>query len=160
MIEEYSDSDRAKRLCEDAAEEYEYDGMWEDLAYREVPSRSSASTQDRAILGIAYMLEEECSDRAESYTEWMDTYINGPELPDGYPQTVSVEDLPDQVQSYYESASYEQAVEVAPGVWTPLAPGASVDDAINTMSFDGFCASKQAFEREYLDGLETAGSCW
>lgn len=81
-------------------------------------------------------------------------------LPDGFPQVVAVSSLPNQVRNWYEMGGHEEAVAVAEGVWAELPPGATPEDAVLTLVFDGFCASKTAFEREYLDGFETAGTCW
>lgn len=81
-------------------------------------------------------------------------------LPNGFPKVVKVSALPDQVKSWYEMGDKKTAVAVAPGVWAELPPGATIEDAIGAGVFDGFCASKKAFERKYLAGEETAGTCW
>lgn len=81
-------------------------------------------------------------------------------LPRGFPKVVKVSTLPDQVRSWYEMGDNKTAVAVAPGVWAELPPGATIEDAIGAAVFDGFCASKRAFERKYLAGEETAGTCW
>ena len=80
-------------------------------------------------------------------------------FPDGYPTVVAVAELPDQVSSWYERSGYTQAVALAPGVWTPLSPGADMQDAIAAGVADGFCASKQAYETDYA-GRELGGTCW
>ena len=81
-------------------------------------------------------------------------------LPEGYPKVVKVSSLPDQVKSWYEMSDFTEAVAIAEGVWTPLPPGADVESAVASGSFDGFCASIKAFERDYLDGQEVGGTCW
>lgn len=82
-------------------------------------------------------------------------------LDPGYPKVVAVSTLPDQVRNWYQmSATSERAVAVHPGVWAEFPPGATVEDVIMAGVFDGFCASKKAFERKYLDGEETGGTCW
>lgn len=81
-------------------------------------------------------------------------------LPDGYPQVVEISTLPTHMQDAFSKAGTGQAVAIAEGVWAELPPGATADDAVNAKIFSGFCASKEAFEREYLDGESTAGTCW
>lgn len=81
-------------------------------------------------------------------------------FPRGYPKVVSVSSLPFQVKSWYQMGHYKKAVAVAPGVWTPLSPGASVQDAVTGGGLDGFCASIKAYERKYLNGEEEGGTCW
>lgn len=81
-------------------------------------------------------------------------------LPEGYPQVVDLATLPDNMRWAFENDGSGQAVAVAEGVWAHLTPGATVEDAVNSMVFDGYCASKEAFEREYLDGDSTPGMCW
>lgn len=78
----------------------------------------------------------------------------------GYPKVVPVSTLPDQVRNWYEMSDIKKALAVAPGVWAEMPPGATVEDAMYAAVFDGFCASKKAFERKYLDGMETGGTCW
>lgn len=81
-------------------------------------------------------------------------------LPKGYPKVVKVSTLPFQVRSWYEMSGTKRAVAVAPGVWAEVGPGSSMEDAISAGIFDGFCSSKAAFERKWLAGEETAGTCW
>jgi hypothetical protein len=88
----------------------------------------------------------------ESEPEW--------NLPRGFPKVVAVSSLPDQVRSWYEMSGARRAVAIAPGVWTELQPGAAMEDAIASGVYDGFCSSKKAFERKWLDGHETGGTCW
>ena len=84
--------------------------------------------------------------------------------PPGYPKIVSVSSLPVQVQDWYKFGNYTQAVAVAPGVWTPLPPGVSVQDAAPPEgpvgSLEGFCASVKTYERVYTPGEEHGGACW
>jgi cytoskeletal protein RodZ len=82
-----------------------------------------------------------------------------PLTPPGYPKIVSVSSLPFQVRSWYEG-QYSKAVAVAPGVWTPLSPGSTVEDALASDVLDGFCGSIRAYERKYRDGESSAGACW
>ncbi|UOQ58595.1 hypothetical protein MUN78_07155 [Leucobacter allii] len=81
-------------------------------------------------------------------------------LPEGYPQVVDISAVPEHMRISFEGTGTGQAVAVAPGLWAPLTPGATPEDAVNARRFDGFCASKESFEREYLAGDSTSGSCW
>lgn len=81
-------------------------------------------------------------------------------LPPGYPKVVAVRSLPAQVKNWYQMKGDTQAVQLAPGVWTPLPDGASVGDAVNSGVADGFCASVKAYERTYLGGQTVGGACW
>jgi hypothetical protein len=81
-------------------------------------------------------------------------------FPHGYPKVVRVSKLPEQVRSWYRMSHYRKAVAVAPGVWTPLPPGASKMDAATSGVLDGFCASIKSYERKYLDGQSAGGACW
>lgn len=80
-------------------------------------------------------------------------------FPRGYPKVVTVASLPEQVRSAY-AGDYTKAVALAPGVWTPLAPGATVMDAATSGVADGFCGSIKTYERKYRHGEEFGGSCW
>ena len=80
-------------------------------------------------------------------------------FPQGYPYEVAVAELPDQVRSWYEMSSHTQAVALAPGVWTPLPPGADIQAAIDSDVADGFCASVEAYERDFAKS-SLAGTCW
>ena len=80
-------------------------------------------------------------------------------FPRGYPKVVTVSSLPEQVRSAY-AGQYAKAVALAPGVWTPLAPGATVKDAATSGVADGFCGSIKTFERKYRHGEALGGSCW
>jgi hypothetical protein len=79
---------------------------------------------------------------------------------DGYPKQVTVASLPSQVKNWMQIGGYTSAVQVAPGVWTPLPPGASVMDAATTGPLDGFCASITAYVNQYRGGLKPGGACW
>ena len=82
-------------------------------------------------------------------------------FPAGFPMKVPVSTLPDQVRSWYQMSGQAQfAVAVAPGVWTELPPGATVQDAAMAGVLDGFCASIGAYERKYTPGEEHGGTCW
>jgi hypothetical protein len=85
---------------------------------------------------------------------------SGDTLPTGYPKVVTVTSLPDQVRNWFQMSGDTQAVQLAPGVWTPLQPGATVDDAVNAGVLDGFCSSIKAFERQYRSGRKYPGACW
>lgn len=84
------------------------------------------------------------------------------EFPKGYPKVVNLSSLPDQVRHWYEADDdgTGKALAIAPGVWAQLPPGATPTDAVDAEVFDGFCASKKAYERQYRYGRETAGTCW
>jgi hypothetical protein len=81
-------------------------------------------------------------------------------LPAGYPKVVKVNTLPHQVRNWYETKGHTEAIQLAPGVWTPMQPGATMDDSIASGVLDGFCASIKAFERQYRSGQSHAGACW
>jgi hypothetical protein len=83
-----------------------------------------------------------------------------PLYPTGYPKVVAVASLPFQVKNWYRMESATQAVAIAPGVWAPLSPGATVEDASTAGVLDGFCGSVKAYERQYLGGQEQGGTCW
>jgi hypothetical protein len=89
---------------------------------------------------------------AETEADW--------NLPKGFPKVVAVSSLPDQIRNWYHMSGNKEAVAVAPGVWAELSPGATVADVLKASVFDGFCASIAAFERKYMDGAQTAGTCW
>lgn len=79
--------------------------------------------------------------------------------PAGFPKTVAVADMPSPVRDQYELSGHKQAVAIAPGVWSPLTPGAKVQDAATSGIRDGFCASVQAYERKFRPPL-AGGSCY
>jgi hypothetical protein len=81
-------------------------------------------------------------------------------LPPGYPKVVRVGSLPFPVRDEYAHSGHTRAVAVAPGVWTPLPPGAGVPDALASGVRDGFCASVKAYERKYAGGEQHSGTCW
>ena len=80
-------------------------------------------------------------------------------FPKGYPKVVAVSTLPDQVRSWYDG-DYTQALAIAPGVWAGMSPGAEPFDVFAAGVYDGFCPSVKAYERKYLEGVESAGVCW
>lgn len=80
-------------------------------------------------------------------------------FPEGYPYVVAVSELPDQVRSWYEMGPSTEAVALAPGVWTELPPGADMQAAIDARIADGFCASVEAYKRDYAKS-DLAGTCW
>lgn len=85
---------------------------------------------------------------------------NGITFDKGYPKVVKISTIPVHMQYHFLTDGTSKAVAVAPGVWSALTPGATMGDSISAMVFDGFCASKKAFERKHLKGEETAGTCW
>lgn len=82
------------------------------------------------------------------------------QLPDGFPQIVEISTLPEHMQNAFSKTGTGKAVAIAEGVWADLPPGATAEDAVQARVFSGFCASKEAFERDYLGGESTAGTCW
>lgn len=78
----------------------------------------------------------------------------------GYPKVVDIASIPDQMRWAFENDGTGKAVAVAEGVWAHLTPGASAEDAVAAKVFDGYCASKEAFEKNALGGESTAGTCW
>lgn len=81
-------------------------------------------------------------------------------LPAGYPKVVQVSSLPSQVRNWFQMQGTARAVQLAPGVWTALQDGATVEDAVNTDVLDGFCSSIKAFERVCRGGRMHTGACW
>lgn len=79
-------------------------------------------------------------------------------LPEGYPEVVPVGSLPSQIRSAFEE--HAEAVALAPGVWTALPEGATVESAVESGGHYGWCASIEAFVDEYRDGERAGGSCW
>lgn len=77
--------------------------------------------------------------------------------PKGFPTKVRVSDVPFPINSEFEGQTF--AVAVAPGVWTRLAPGTTVQEAADYGTFTGYCSSISAFEKKYKP--EPRGnSCW
>ncbi|MGW4399001.1 hypothetical protein ACWEHA_27270 [Amycolatopsis nivea] len=73
---------------------------------------------------------------------------------------MQVSSLPSQVRNWYQMQGTTRAVQLAPGVWTALQDGATVEDAVNTDVLEGFCSSIKAFERVYRGGRIHPGACW
>ena len=67
--------------------------------------------------------------------------------------------LPDVVRSWYET-DYNEAIAIAPGVWTPKAYGVTKANALDSGVLDGYCGSVSAYEREFLEGAQMGGTCW
>ncbi len=80
-------------------------------------------------------------------------------FPPGFPKVVPVSSLPEQPR-YSLRARTRRQLRLRLGVWTPLAPGATVQDAVNSGTLDGFCGSIKAYERKYTGGEQHEGSCW
>lgn len=53
----------------------------------------------------------------------------------------------------------QSVVAIAPGVWTPLAPGTSVLEAGRYGSRFGYCSSIKAYESKYT-AEEIGNTCW
>jgi hypothetical protein len=80
-------------------------------------------------------------------------------FPRGYPKVVAVSSLPGVVRSWYET-DYDEAIAVAPGVWTPKAYGVTKANALDGGVLDGYCGSVRAYERKFVDGAQMGGTCW
>lgn len=80
------------------------------------------------------------------------------QFPKGFPKKVAVSDIPSPIDSAYEG--FDFAVQLAPGVYTSLPPGATLEDAAFGDIADGYCASIDAFIRKFRNGEEMGGSCW
>lgn len=80
-------------------------------------------------------------------------------FPRGYPKVVPVSSLPDVVRSWYET-DYDEAIAIAPGVWTPKADGVTKSNALDSGVLDGYCGSVSAYERRFLEGAQMGGTCW
>jgi hypothetical protein len=68
------------------------------------------------------------------------------QFPEGYPKKVKVSSLPSIFDTDFTT---KYAVAIAPGVWAELPQGASVADVARSGSLIGYCASIEAWEREY-----------
>jgi hypothetical protein len=68
------------------------------------------------------------------------------QFPEGYPKKVKVSSLPSIFDTDFTT---KDAVAIAPGVWAELPEGASVADVARSGSLIGYCASIEAWEREY-----------
>lgn len=93
---------------------------------------------------------------APSPTEAADPFAG--HFPNGFPKKVAVSDIPSPINSAYDG--FDFAVQLAPGVYTALPPGATLVDAAFSDIADGYCASIDAFVRKFRDGEEMGGSCW
>lgn len=131
-------------------------------------SRSSLDDAERQLAELESendALEDELSElsnqetAAESESEAPQPAVPAGQFPEGYPYIVQVSELPAQVKNWYEMSSLTQAVALAPGVWTELPPGADMESAIAAGIADGFCASIEAYERDYAK-KDLAGTCW
>ena len=78
-------------------------------------------------------------------------------FPAGYPKVVAVASLPPRLRDAYRADGAAEAVQVAPGVWTPVQAAAAF---VEPRVLDGYCASVKAFERQYRAGREYPGTCW
>jgi hypothetical protein len=69
--------------------------------------------------------------------------------------------LAEAVRSWYET-DYDEAIALAPGVWTPRAYGVNKSNALDSGVLDGNCGSVSAYERKLLDGAQTTsgGASW
>jgi hypothetical protein len=78
-------------------------------------------------------------------------------FPAGFPKVVRVASLPDRLRARYQDRGATEAVQVAPGVWTPVQESATLTIA---GVLDGDCASVKAFEQQYRGGRTHPGFCW
>jgi hypothetical protein len=82
-----------------------------------------------------------------------------PEEPDypfkGYPRVVKLSKVPDNMRWAFDG---NEAVAVAPGVWTEYPPGVTPMEAAMDGGFYGYCASVAKAEREF--GESRGGMCW
>ena len=78
--------------------------------------------------------------------------------PKGFPRKVKQSAVPFPINSQFEGMA--NAVAVAPGVWTELAPGTTAQESADAGSLTGYCASIDVFVKKYRDGEGTGGSCW
>lgn len=131
-------------------------------------SKSKLDDAERQLVELGSendSLEDELSelsnqeDAAESESEASQPAVPSANFPEGYPYVVQVSELPAQVKNWYEMGSITEAVALAPGVWTELPPGADMESAIAAGIADGFCASIEAYERDYAK-MDLAGTCW
>ena len=77
----------------------------------------------------------------------------------GYPKVVEISDVPDYMRS---TAEGDQAVAIAPGVWTAYVEGIDPKDLALDGSPFGLCAAVAKWERTLVGaGFDTQGStCW
>ncbi|GAB2773374.1 hypothetical protein GCM10027039_38350 [Terrabacter koreensis] len=78
-------------------------------------------------------------------------------FPKGFPKTVAVSKIPSHMRGEANGAA--QAIAIAPGVWTALAPGASVLESATYGTRFGYCASIRAYESKFTVE-EVGNSCW
>ncbi|MEU7782765.1 hypothetical protein [Amycolatopsis sp. NPDC049159] len=78
-------------------------------------------------------------------------------FPDGFPKVVPVRSLPARLRDQYRAGGATEALQVAPGVWSPVQGAAAI---VNPRVLDGYCASVEAFERQYRAGAKYPGTCW
>lgn len=78
-------------------------------------------------------------------------------FPAGFPKVVEAASLPDRLRARYQDQGATEAVQVAPGVWTPVQESAAITIA---GVLDGDCASVKAFEQQYRGGRTYPGFCW
>lgn len=123
-----------------------------------VPDSVAQSDAMDALRGASPTVAPDAGEAAQRTIEPSTTETSS--FPAGYPKIVDVVSLPDQVRNWYQMDNYTKAVAIAPGVWTPLQPGASIEDAAASGVLDGFCGSIKAYERQYTGGQEHGGSCW
>jgi hypothetical protein len=59
-------------------------------------------------------------------------------FPAGYPKVVPVGSLPARLRDKYRADGATEAVQLAPGVWSPVQESAAI---VTTRVLDGYCAS-------------------
>ena len=78
-------------------------------------------------------------------------------FPAGFPKVVAVSSLPARLRDKYRADGATEAVQLAPGVWTPVQGSAAI---VTARVLDGYCPSVEEFERRYRAGLKYPGTCW
>lgn len=63
----------------------------------------------------------------------------------GYPKVVPISSLPERMQTNAREANPNEAVALAPGVWTALPEGTTVEQAAAGGSPFGWCAAVKAY---------------
>jgi hypothetical protein len=78
-------------------------------------------------------------------------------FPAGYPKKVAISKIPSYMRDGAGGA--KEAVAIAPGVWTVLAPGTSELESATQGTRFGYCSSIKAYESKF-SVEEVGNSCW
>lgn len=114
-------------------------------------------TQTATVTATTTVTATPAAEPAEASEEPVDPYADL--FDKGYPKVVDISDVPDYMRS---TAEGDQAVAIAPGVWTAYVEGIDpVDLAVDGSPF-GLCAATAKWERTLAAAGFTPGgsTCW